>query len=101
MARERYPRQREYPHPPPPSTNNTRTTINMVIMSSPFYSILVQCRLETKAGLGNEPKAETRPVAASEQAEDDIEASARPAAILLRASCAGSSGKPIRPYAIT
>jgi hypothetical protein len=32
MASVRYPRQREYPHPPPPSTNNTRRTINRVVI---------------------------------------------------------------------
>jgi hypothetical protein len=31
-----YPRQREYPHPPPPSRNNTRRTINMVVISHLF-----------------------------------------------------------------
>src|ERR1039457_1148744 len=32
-AAGRYPRQREYPHPPPPSKNNTNRTIKIVSMS--------------------------------------------------------------------
>lgn len=48
MASGRYPRQREYPHPPPPSTINTRRTINRVVISH-LFSIAVQCRLGTKA----------------------------------------------------
>jgi hypothetical protein len=31
--RGRYLRQREYPQPPPPSTNNTTRTINRVLVS--------------------------------------------------------------------
>jgi hypothetical protein len=36
LASRRYPRQREYPHPPPPSRNNTRRTINRVVISHLF-----------------------------------------------------------------
>ena len=48
LASRRYPRQREYPHPPPPSRNNTRRTINMVVISH-LLSGPEQCRLGTKA----------------------------------------------------
>jgi hypothetical protein len=41
MVSECYPRQREYPHPPPPSKNNTRRIINMVVI---FHLFSVQCR---------------------------------------------------------
>jgi hypothetical protein len=43
-----YPRQREYPHPPPPSKNTTRRTINKVVISH-LFAIPVQCRFGTKA----------------------------------------------------
>jgi len=36
-----YPRQREYPHPPPPSKNKTRRIINMVVIS---HLSSLQCR---------------------------------------------------------
>jgi hypothetical protein len=36
----RYARQREYPHPPPPSKNNTRRTINTVVIS---HFSFIQC----------------------------------------------------------
>ena len=42
MASGNYPRQREYPHPPPPSRNNTRITINKVdilLTSFPFSAM--------------------------------------------------------------
>src|ERR1700689_715178 len=48
MVSECYPRQREYPHPPPPSKNNTRRIINMVVISH-LFSLSVPCRLRTKA----------------------------------------------------
>src|ERR1017187_9437888 len=40
MASVRYLRKREYPHPPPPSRNNTRRTINRVDIS---YLLSIQC----------------------------------------------------------
>jgi len=49
MARLRYPRQREYPQPPPPSKNNTRITISMVVIVHLVFAHPVQCRLGTKA----------------------------------------------------
>lgn len=44
MARLRYPRQREYPQPPPPSKNNTRITISMVVIVHLFFA--VQCNAD-------------------------------------------------------
>jgi len=44
MARLRYPRQREYPQPPPPSKNNTRITISMVVIVHLFFAI--QCNAD-------------------------------------------------------
>src|ERR1035441_7356320 len=41
-----YPRQREYPQPPPPSRNNTRIMINRVDM---YYLASSTSRLGTKA----------------------------------------------------
>ena len=43
LASGRYPRQREYPHPPPPSRNNTRRTINSVVISHLFS---IQCNAD-------------------------------------------------------
>ncbi len=40
MARSRYPRQREYPQPPPPSKNSTTITINRVSIVSPLFGLL-------------------------------------------------------------
>jgi hypothetical protein len=41
MASEHYPRQREYPQPPPPSKNNTRRTINRVSIISPLFELSI------------------------------------------------------------
>jgi hypothetical protein len=48
MASGRYPRQREYPHPPPPSRNRTRRTINMVDISHLILHSM-HCSLGTNA----------------------------------------------------
>ncbi len=54
MAAGRYPRLREYPHPPPPSRSNTTRIINTVVISisSPLLDPVrwpVLCRLGAKA----------------------------------------------------
>jgi len=41
MARGHYRRQREYPQPPPPSKNNTKTTINTVSIVSPLFGLSI------------------------------------------------------------
>jgi hypothetical protein len=41
MARGRYRRQREYPQPPPPIKNNTKTTINTVSIISPLFGLSI------------------------------------------------------------
>jgi hypothetical protein len=43
IASGRYARQREYPHPPPPSRNNTRSTINRVDIS---HLVSIQCNAD-------------------------------------------------------